>query len=112
VVETSNTIEQVTVPLGPGDEFRPSSSLTVYKPEDSLALDVARRTSFAKAFLTYARFPMAELQTIPNGSLVTFRDLRFSPDSDALENLRAAIELDGQTHVRSEELEFAREAAR
>jgi membrane-bound metal-dependent hydrolase YbcI (DUF457 family) len=112
VVETANTIEQIDVPLGPGGEFRPSSSLTVFKPNDSLALDVARRTAFAREFLTYARFPMAELQTIPNGSLVIIRDMRFSPESDALGNLRAAIELDGQTHVRSEELEFGFQSAK
>lgn len=112
IVETANTIEQIDVPLGPGEEFRPSSSLTVYKPTASLALDVARRTPFAKEFLNYARFPMAELQTIPNGSLVTIRDLRFAPESNAAGNLQAAIELDGQLHVRSEELEFASESTR
>lgn len=112
VVDTANTIEQVDVPLGPSDEFRPSSSLTVYKPEASLALDVARRTPFAREFLGYARFPLGELETIPNGLLVTIRDLRFAPESEAAGNLRAAIELDGQMHVRSEELEFASQAAK
>lgn len=112
VVATANTIEQVDVPLGPGGEFRASSSLTIYKPNDSLALDVARRTPFAKQFLRYARFPAAELQSIPAGSLVIIRDLRFAPESNALGNLRAAIELDTQLHVRSEELDFARQATR
>ena len=55
---------------------------------------------------------MAELQSIPAGSLVIIRDLRFGPDSDALGDLRAAIELDGQMHVRSEEIDFARETTR
>jgi inner membrane protein len=112
VVETANTIEQVDVPLGPGDEFRADTSLTVYKPEDSLALDVARRALLAKEFLAYARFPLAELQSIPNGSLVTIRDFRFAPESDAAGNLRAVIELDGQLHVRSEELEFASQSGK
>ena len=107
VAATENTIEQINVPLGSGSEFRPDSSVTIYKPEDSLALDVAQRTAFAKEFLRYARFPLAEIQTIPNGVLVTIRDVRFPADSDALENLRAVIELDGELHLRSEEIEFA-----
>ncbi|MGB6483634.1 MAG: metal-dependent hydrolase [Candidatus Acidiferrales bacterium] len=112
VVATSNTVEQISVPVESADEFHADSSLTNYKPEDSLALDVARRTLFAKQFLQYARFPLAELQSIPNGSLVTLRDLRFPPDADTLENMRAVIELDGQLHVRSEEIEFAGEAGK
>jgi inner membrane protein len=110
VVATENTIEQISVPLGSGSEFRPDSSVTIYKPEDSLALDVAQRTPFAQEFLGYARFPLAELQTIPSGELVTIRDVRFPADSDALENLRAVIELDGELHLRSEEMEFASQA--
>jgi membrane-bound metal-dependent hydrolase YbcI (DUF457 family) len=112
VVATANTIEQISVLVGSGDEFHADSSLTSYKPEDSLALDVAQRTPFAKQFLRYARFPLAELETIPAGSLITLRDLRFSPDSDSPGNLRAVIELDSQLHVRSEEIEFAEAAAK
>jgi membrane-bound metal-dependent hydrolase YbcI (DUF457 family) len=112
VVATANTIEQLSVPVGSSEEFRASSSLTNYKPENSLALDVARRTPFAKQFLRYARFPLVELQAIPNGSLVTIRDLRFPQDSDSPGNLRAVIELDGESHVRSEEMEFAGEAVK
>jgi inner membrane protein len=112
LVATANTIEQVGVPLGDMDKFRASSSLTIYKPEDSLALDVAQRTPFAREFLRYARFPIAEVQSIPNGSLVSIRDLRFAADSNAPGNLRAVIELDGQMHVRSEEMEFAGAASR
>jgi membrane-bound metal-dependent hydrolase YbcI (DUF457 family) len=107
VAATENTIEQIDVPIGSSNEFRPDSSVTIYKPEDSLALDVAQRTRLAQEFLGYARFPLAELQTIPNGVLVTIRDVRFPADSDALENLRAVIELDGELHLRSEEIEFA-----
>lgn len=112
LVATANTIEQVSVPMGSSDEFHASSSLTNYKPENSLALDVAQRTPFAKQFLRYARFPLAELQSIPNGSLVTLRDLRFAQDSESLGNLLAVIELDGESHVRSEEMEFARDATK
>lgn len=109
VVATRNTIEQISVPLGSGDEFHADTSLTSYKPENSLPLDVARRTPFALQFLRYTRFPLAELQIIPNGSLVTLRDVRFPPDADALGNMRAVIELDRQLHIRSEEMEFAGE---
>lgn len=107
VVETANTIEQVSVPLSSGDEFRPDSSLTNYKPESSPALDAARHALLAKQFLAYARFPFADTQTIPNGKLVTIRDLRFAQDSDSPQNVCAMIELDGELHIRSEEIDYA-----
>jgi membrane-bound metal-dependent hydrolase YbcI (DUF457 family) len=107
VVNTANTIEQVSVPVSSSDEFRADSSLTSYKPSDSPAIDASRRAVLAAQFLRYARFPLAETQTIPNGSLITIRDLRFAQDSDSPGNLRAVIELDGELHVRSEAIEFA-----
>lgn len=107
MVETANTIEQVSVPAGSGDEFRADSSLTNYKPENSPALVAARHALLAKQFLAYARFPIADTQTIPNGSLVTIRDLRFPQGSDSPGNVCAVIELDGQLHIRSEEIDFA-----
>jgi inner membrane protein len=107
VVNTANTIEQVSVPVSSSDEFRADSSLTNYKPSDSPAIDASRRAVLAAQFLRYARFPLAETQGIPNGSLVTIRDVRFAQDSDSPENLRVVIELDGAFHVRSEAIEFA-----
>lgn len=107
VVETANTIEQIDVSLNSGEEFRASSSLTTYKPPSSRALDAARRALLADQFLRYARFPLAETQTIPAGTLVTLRDLRFPSDSDSRGNMCAVIELDGQLNIRSEEIDFA-----
>lgn len=107
VVNTANTIEEVSVPAGSDGELRANSSLTNYKPEDSPAIDAAHRALLAAQFLRYARFPLAETQTIPNGFLITIRDVRFPQDSDSPGNLRAVIELDGQLRVRSEEIEFA-----
>lgn len=107
MVETANTIEQVSVPVGSGDQFRADSSLTNYKPESSLALDAARHALLAKQFLAYARFPFADTQTIPNGKLVTIRDLRFPQDSDFPGNVCAVIELDGGLRIRSEEIDYA-----
>ena len=106
MVETANTIEQVSVPLDSGNEFRPDSSLTNYKPENSPALAAARHALLAKQFLAYARFPFADTQTIPNGTLVTIRDLRFAHDSDSPGNVCAVIELDGELHIRSEEIDY------
>lgn len=107
VVETANTIEQIDVALNSGEEFRAGSSLTTYKPSGSAALSAARRALLADQFLRYARFPLAETQTIPAGTLVTLRDLRFPPDSDSPGNVCAVIELDGQLNVRSEEIDYA-----
>lgn len=35
IAETDNTMEEVDVPLGPGDEFDSERSVTLFKPEDS-----------------------------------------------------------------------------
>lgn len=107
VVETENTIEQIAVPLNSGEEFHAESSLTTYKPANSRELIAARHALLADQFLRYARFPYAETQAIPAGTLVTLRDLRFPSDSDSPENVRAVIELDGQLNIRSEEIDFA-----
>jgi inner membrane protein len=107
LVDTANTIEQIDVPLNSSEGFRAASSLTSYKPTSSPALSAARRALLADQFLRYARFPLAETQAIPNGTLVTLRDLRFPSDSDLPENIRAVIELDGQLHIRSAEIDFA-----
>lgn len=110
VVETTNSIELVSIPVGPGDVFASASSLTSYKPGGSPALAAAQHALLAKEFLLYARFPLAELQDIPNGTLVTLRDMRFAQDTDTFANFYVTIELDSNMRPRSEEIEFPSQA--
>lgn len=106
VVATTNTIEVVSVPVGPTDTFNPMSSLTHFKPPSSPELDAALRARLAAEFLRYARFPIADMQEISGGSIVTLRDLRFSDDSPSWSNLSAVIQLDNARRLQEEHLEF------
>jgi membrane-bound metal-dependent hydrolase YbcI (DUF457 family) len=107
VVDTTNTIEVIAVPVGGGDVFDANSSLTHYKPASSPALDAARGVPLAKQFLRYARFPLADLENLANGYRVTLRDLRFPDDSDTPDDLVAVIELNSNFTVRAQRMEFA-----
>lgn len=106
VVATTNTIEVVSVPLGPGDTFDAMSSLTHYKPPNSPVLNAAHRAPLAMQFLHYARFPLADLQTIQGGSIVTLRDGRFEQDSTSPANMSAVIQLDNALRLQNEHMEF------
>jgi inner membrane protein len=106
VIDTANTIEVVDVPVGIADTFNSTSSLSHFKPPSSPELDAARRAPLAADFLRYARFPLANLQTISGGSIVTLRDWRFAEDSQSPANLSAVIQLDNAQHLQDEHLEF------
>ena len=105
VIDTTNTIEVVEVPIAIGS-FDPMSSLTHFKPPSSPELDAARRAPLAAEFLHYARFPLASLQAISGGSIVAIRDWRFAEDSPSSANLTAVIQLDNARHLQDEQLEF------
>lgn len=106
VVDTTNTIEVVDVPIGIADTFNPMASLTHFKPPSSPELDAARRAPLAAEFLRYARFPLAGLQTISGGSIVKLRDWRFAEDSPSSANVTAIIQLDNAHRLQDEHLEF------
>ncbi|HLW81660.1 MAG TPA: metal-dependent hydrolase [Candidatus Acidoferrales bacterium] len=106
VVATTNTIEVVSVPLGPAGTFDAMSSLTHYKPPSSPVLNAAHRAPLAMQFLHYARFPLADLQTIPGGAIITLRDLRYEQDSPSPANMRAVIQLDNALRLQDEHMEF------
>jgi len=111
VVDTPNTIENVSVPLI-GGAFDANSSLTHFKPASSPALDAARNAPLAKQFLRYARFPLANLDKLPDGYRVTLRDLRFPDDADTPADLVAVINLDSHLAVRRQFIEFAAGASK
>src|SRR5712692_1639611 len=62
VVETDNALVNVDVPLGPGTAFDPDLAGVHFKPEESLALKNAVKSATAVEFLTYARFPLANVE--------------------------------------------------
>ncbi|HXQ26357.1 MAG TPA: metal-dependent hydrolase [Candidatus Acidoferrales bacterium] len=107
LVVTDDTIEEVEVPLGSGDEFSPDRSLTHYKPEDSPALDIGEKTAAARRFLAYAQFPLASVQRLEAGYRVEVRDLRFASGDTGPANIFVRVDLDSALQVRHEDYLFA-----
>lgn len=104
---TDNTIEEVEVPLGPGEEFNPDRSLTHYKPVDSPALDIGEKTAAAARFLRYAQFPIASVQRLEAGYRVEVSDLRFASGDTEPANVFVRVDLDSDLQVRREVYLFA-----
>jgi membrane-bound metal-dependent hydrolase YbcI (DUF457 family) len=107
VVVTDNTIEEVTVPLGPGQEFDPNLSQTHYKPEDSLALQTAQKTAASTKFLAYASVPLASVRRREAGYRFEIHDLRFPLDDDTPSDIFVRVDLDSRVQVRQVEFHFA-----
>lgn len=112
VIATASTIEVVSVPVGPIGEFHPMSSLTYYKPPDSPALDAAQRAPLAAQFLKCARFPLANLQGIQGGWIITVRDMRYRADAQTAANMRVVVQLNAAMQLQNEHMEFAAAATR
>jgi len=107
VAVTDNTIEEVEVPASSGDEFDSNNSVTLYKPQDSPALEAGEKTASAAAFLQYARLPIANVRRVEDDYRVEVRDARFSADDADPANIFVRVDLDSQFRVRREEFFFA-----
>lgn len=108
VVETDNALQQLEVPLGPGSVFDPHLGRTYFKPEPSPALEAARKSEIAQAFLQFARFPRASVEKTDNGYHVELRDLPFASLLPGGGRFLAIIELNRQFQVVNQELRFDR----
>jgi inner membrane protein len=106
VVETDNAIFQLEVPLGPGREFDPELADVHFKPPPSAMLKNAVNSSVAIEFLNFARFPLASVQPKGDGFQVRLRDMRFESELPGRRGLIAVIDLNAQSLVIGERLEF------
>jgi membrane-bound metal-dependent hydrolase YbcI (DUF457 family) len=107
IAETDNTMEEVDVPLGPGDTFDPDRSVTLFKPEDSPALDAGERSQAARKFLLYARFPFARVQPFEAGYRVEVRDLRFADDDSGPANIFVRVDFNSAMQITHQGFYFA-----
>jgi len=99
VVETDNALVNVNVPLGPGSAFDPDLADVHFKPEDSLALKNAVKSATAIEFLSYARFPLANIEPDGGGFQVRLRDKRFASELPGRRGIIAVIHLNAQSLV-------------
>ncbi len=106
VVETDNAIFNLEVPLGPGREFDPEIADVHFKPEPSVTLKNAVGSSTAIEFLNFARFPLASVQPEGDGFQVRLRDMRFASELAGRRGVIAVIDLNAQSLVIGEHLEF------
>jgi inner membrane protein len=106
VVETDNAIVNANVPLGPGTVFDPDLADVHFKPEESLALKNAVKSATAIEFLSYARFPLANVEPEGDGHQVRLRDMRFASELPGRRGIVAVIHLNAQSLVINEHLEF------
>jgi hypothetical protein len=106
VVETDNALVNVEVPLGPVSVFDPDIADVHFKPEQSLALKNAVSSPTAIDFLSYARFPLAHVEPEGDGFQVRLRDMRFASELSGRRGIIAVIDLNAQSLVIGEHLEF------
>jgi membrane-bound metal-dependent hydrolase YbcI (DUF457 family) len=109
VVETDSALNLIDVNAGSPDTFDADSSVRLFKPEPSPALDAARNTAVAKQFLATAQIPKASLEKTEAGYTVILRDLRYSASGETQREVAAVIELDPANKVTSQELVWAQE---
>lgn len=107
VVFSDSTIEELNFSLAPGANFDPDRSESLFKPQNSPALELGEQTPTAKAFLNYARFPLASVYPLENGTRFELRDLQFAPEDTSPENILARVDFDETLRIKREEFVFA-----
>jgi hypothetical protein len=109
VVETESALDEIDVESASAGNFDPDSSLRLFKPEPSPALEAARNTTAAKRFLAAAQIPKASIEKTQTGYVVVLRDLRYAVAGETQHEIAAIIGLDLNNKVTSEELVWARD---
>jgi inner membrane protein len=107
IVETDDTMEEVDVPLGPGDEFDPSRSETRFKPQPSPALAAGEDSQAARAFLLYAKVPFARVEPLEAGYRVEIHDLRFADGDYQPANVFVRVDFNSRVKMTGEGFFFA-----
>jgi membrane-bound metal-dependent hydrolase YbcI (DUF457 family) len=109
LIDTARGLHQVTITEGPKGSFDPETAETLFKPEPSPALDAAQKTPTAVTFLKTARFPKATVETTAVGSTVVLRDLSAVAIGETSHEIAAAIHLDANNRVTSQEIVWAKQ---
>ncbi len=105
VIDTQATFEQVDVNVF--REFDPTATRSAYPPEPHPAIDAARKTATAQAFLDFAEYPYIYMDTREDGYEVVFRDLRYEYGTMMLrKGAVTRVELDKNLRVVSEHFSF------
>jgi inner membrane protein len=106
VVETQTAMHQVEMPLAPGAAFDPRLARSQFKPDDSPALQRAVESDAARAFLVFARFPLARVHLADNGFEVRLGDLRQSAAGAGANEIVAVVLVNARGEVTSSRVQF------
>jgi hypothetical protein len=109
IVETEGALNEIDVDAASADTFDADSSVRLFKPDPSPALDAARNAAAARQFLATAQIPKASLEKTEAGYIVVLRDLRYAAAGETQHEIAAVIELDPNNKVTSQELVWTRD---
>lgn len=112
VAVTDDTLEEIEVSPNRPDAFDPNSSVTLYKPQESPALEVAEKSAAAAKFLCYAQVPIASVRRMEDDYRIEIRDARFPEGDGSPSNVILRLDLASNLQTRREELLFASAANR
>ncbi len=100
VIDTTNSIDVVSMRVGFHPHFEPDMALTHFKPENTPALKAAEKAPGLPAWRNFARFPNAEVtRTDRGGHEVVFRDLRYGDLGGLWLDPTVTVDLDSRNQV-------------
>lgn len=109
IAETESALNEIDVSVFAAATFDADTSVRIYKPQPSPALEAARNTRAAQQFLAIAQVPKASVEKTDVGSVVILRDMRYVAAGETQREIAALIELDPENKVTSQELVWARD---
>jgi len=89
------------------EDVDPESARLFRKPEPSAPLDSAMKTRTARIFMSFARFPWAQVEESDAGFKVNIRDLRFISGLARGRGFAVDVELDKSLQPRFESFSFS-----
>jgi inner membrane protein len=100
VVETRNFFATVLVDSAISDVDPDDAMQIHYKPEETPVTLAAKKSYLGRVYLDWAKYPLTETETLDQGYIVRFEDLRFDyPGRSGRNMLGAGVELNRNLNV-------------
>jgi inner membrane protein len=106
VAATDTTLEEIPISFAPGAQFDPERSRTIYKPQDSTALEAGEAAADTQFYLKYARFPLASVTQLEDGYRFEVHDLQFAEADLSPENTFVRVDLNGKLQIVRQDIFF------
>lgn len=106
IVETETAYHKTVIGWGLSSSDDQFGRKVIHKPEQKDVIESASKSSYAKVFLDFARFPWFQIEPAEEGYTVSLRDLRFDFASRIRRGFTCTISLDQQLRVVSQDFHF------